>query len=749
VTFSRASCAWLLAFALAAPALVEGAPQTTATGEVRGRVADPSGLVVPGASVSIVNPESGAVKLATTGDDGTFTITGLAPGTYRVRAELGGFSTAEKDRVVVAAGAPVEVALVLAVLPYGETVVVTGGRREELVRYTPAAISVIGSDEIQATPVQNYADLLRSTPGVNVIQFSARDVQFTARGAASQSSNKTLALVDGRPAYQPYYGMIIWDLLGVDFDEIKQVEVMRGPGSALWGTNALTGVVNIITRDPDEDLGTHVRLGAGSLDTADVGLRHAGLRGRLGYKLSASFFTQQAWERPSALPDGTPLPTYPNQGADRVSGSARLDFKQNANTLWRADAGYASAGGGIVTVVGPQEARPMRQGFGRLLFERDTTRVGVSFDAHYAKVASLLSPNVVTFSYQSLQVEAEHRFVLPRQVITLGGSGRFHHFDINVAPNQHTRQEAGLVADTEIFVSDAVRVRAGGRLDWFTSFGTAFSPRIGLVVEPIKGHTFRAAYNRAYVAPSFLENFLLFETGTVVGLPTGPFALPFLAKGNEDLDPLTDQAVEVGYTGVIGGRATVSVSLYRNKTKGEITLVPTEFYSPVSPPPGWPLPVDVLAGLPLPKVLTEANLGEVIDAGIETSIDARLSPGLSMFANYSFQRTPDVADDVPILLNVPARHRVNAGITASRGRLFGTLAVSSASRAFWADVQPYTGWTPAYTMTNATAGVRFRAGRSDGSLSVKAINIGDQQVRQHIFGDVLRRRVSVELRVSF
>jgi outer membrane receptor protein involved in Fe transport len=346
-------------------------------------------------------------------------------------------------------------------------------------------------------------------------------------------------------------------------------------------------------------------------------------------------------------------------------------------------------------------------------------------------------------------VEVEHRFVRPRHVITLAGVGRFHHFDINVTPNQNTRQELGVVGDAEIFVTDDVRLRAGARFDWFSSFGSTVSPRIGLVVEPVKGHTFRAAYNRAYVAPSFLENYLYFPTTTVIGLPTGPYSLPFLAVGNEDLDPLKDEAVEVGYTGVIAGRATVSVSLYRNKTKGEVTLVPTEFYTPESPPAGWPLPVEFLAALPpLPKVLTQTNLGEFVDAGIETSFDMRWSPGVSMFVNHSFQH-PDSVADLPIQVNVAPRHRVNAGINASRGRFFGSLSVSSATRAFWADVQPYSGYTKGYSLVNGSAGVRFATRRGDGSVALKVVNVGDSEIRQHIFGDILRRRGTVELRFSF
>jgi hypothetical protein len=159
--------------------------------------------------------------------------------------------------------------------------------------------------------------------------------------------------------------------------------------------------------------------------------------------------------------------------------------------------------------------------------------------------------------------------------------------------------------------------------------------------------------------------------------------------------------------------------------------------------------VEALAGIPLPKVLTELNLGRVIDAGIETSLDARLATGLSMYVNHSFQKTPDVSDDTPILLNVPARHRFNAGVSASRGRYFGSLSLSTASRAFWADIQPYTGWTERFTLINGTAGVRFPMRGGDGSLALKVVNVGDDEIRQHIFGDLLKRRVSVELRLKF
>jgi outer membrane receptor protein involved in Fe transport len=334
-------------------------------------------------------------------------------------------------------------------------------------------------------------------------------------------------------------------------------------------------------------------------------------------------------------------------------------------------------------------------------------------------------------------------------VLTLSGSFRFNHFDINVVPDQHVRNEAGFVADDDILLSDAFRLRLGGRFDWFSSFGATVSPRLGFTYEPVTHQVFRASYNRAYVAPSFLENYFYYPTETVIGLPTGPYALPFVSQGNQDLDPLTLDAFEVGYTGMVGSRATFGAAFYRNRTKGIITLVPTELYTPGDPPPGWPLPPEALAAIPLPKTLTEMNLGEIKDRGFELSADVQLPAGLSMYANYSLQTEPRPTDELPIQINIPSRHRVNVGAAYSRGRYFGTLSVAVASRAFWADVQPFSGYTDGYALVNGGAGVRLWTGRSALELSVKAIDIGNQAIRQHIFSDVLRRRVVAQARIDF
>src|SRR5687768_3031533 len=149
---------------------------------------------------------------------------------------------------------------------YEETVVVSASRTEEKLINAPATVSVIGAQTIQSAPTQNFAELLRTVPGMNITHVSARDINVTSRGATGTLATGQLALLDGRSLYQDFFGFVMWDFLPVNLNEIKQVEVIRGPASAVWGANALNGVVNVITKSPREMPGTSVTTGIGTFD---------------------------------------------------------------------------------------------------------------------------------------------------------------------------------------------------------------------------------------------------------------------------------------------------------------------------------------------------------------------------------------------------------------------------------------------------------------------------------------------------
>src|SRR6186997_3380925 len=148
---------------------------------------------------------------------------------------------------------------------YEEQVVVTATKVEQQLVNAPATVSVVTADVIASTPATNYAELFKSVPGVNISQTSARDFNITMRGATSTLATSTLALLDGRSIYLDFFGFVAWDLLPVNPNELKQIEVVRGPGSAVWGANAMNGVVNFISKTPRELNGNSATMTFGTL----------------------------------------------------------------------------------------------------------------------------------------------------------------------------------------------------------------------------------------------------------------------------------------------------------------------------------------------------------------------------------------------------------------------------------------------------------------------------------------------------
>jgi outer membrane receptor protein involved in Fe transport len=722
--------------------------QGAAGGAIGGIAQDESGGVLPGVTVTATANGGGPTSSTVTSSDGRYSIT-VAPGTYVVSAELSGFAPFSSAPIAVAPAASATLDVTLKLPTYGDTVVVTGSRAPESLRTAPVAVTVLRSAEIANTSATNYSDLLRSVPGVNAIELSARDVQIVTRGATGRNARSTLALLDGRSVYQDYFGMVLWDLLPVGLDDVKQIEVARGPGSAIWGANALTGTINIITRSPREMLGTRAKVGIGERTTREVGLSHAAESGRLAYRVSGSYYNQARWERPSATPDGTPLPPYQSLGTTQYKADARLDFDQSEDAKWRVDAGYADSDGLILVAPGPYDAAPMRQTYGSVEYGRGNASFTAMTSIHTAHYTGLLTTDTASISSQSLQLDAkDSRVVRGRHLFVYGGTFKHSHFDLSFVPDVNHRDEAGAFVTDDVHLTEQVRLTAGARLDWFDTFGTFASPRLGIRFEPSHGQTVRLTYNRAYVAPSTVESFANFSSSIDIPLGVAVFPVPITTVGNQDLGPQTIDAFEVGYSGLVGKRMTVNASVYHQRSNGVINLMTAELYSSSDPPPGWPLPPAVLDGLTLPKLFQWGSAGNLSESGVETGVDWPIAAGFSASANYSFQSRPDVTGvdgGAPPPVNIPPHHRANFSLSGSRHRFVGSLTVSYTDRAFWTDVLAIQGWTDRVWLVGATAGVNFKGDRA--TWSIKGTNLTDRNVQQHIFGDLVRRRVMTELRV--
>lgn len=676
---------------------------------------------------------------------------------------------------------------------YEEQVVVTASRSEETLVNAPAAVSVITASKIQHSPAANMGDLLRSVPGVNVTQVSARDINITARGATSTLATSQLALVDGRSIYLDFFGMVMWDLVPSNVNEIRQIEVIRGPASAVWGANAMTGVVNVITKTPRElaaqGKGTAMTMtfggfdrtvgssnpGAGSLFSIN-GSHARAVNDRVAFKVSAGYLTQDPLARPTGtIPNSfrTPYPPFANTGTQQPKVDARLDYDlANGGGTVSVSGGYAGTEGIIHSGIGPFD---IRQGSGLTYFSgrytKGARRVAFFTNLLHGDAANLLtvSPNGqrlgLLFDTKTFDIEAGDTTVVgKRHVFTYGGNYRRNTFDISIAPDGRDRNEGGAYVQDEVFLSEMFRWVIGGRVDKFSSIQNAvFSPRTTLLFKPERNQTVRVSVNRAFRAPSFVNNNIStalinqLNLGSINPLLAGQvYNFPITATGNTNLKQETMTAIELGYTGVVRNRATLTAAVYWNTTDNAIFFSQATRYTAAAPPPRWPLPPVVLellaaqtGGAGLPSSFTYKNLGTVKDKGIELGIDASLNRYVNVFTNYSYQWQPIAEGFALSEINIAPRNRFNAGFDFGYKRWLGNMNVSYTGDAFWQDVldSRYSGTTDPYTTVNGTVGVKWFDNRVTTSLKVN--NLGNRTVLQHIFGDVMRRQIVGEVRVGF
>jgi outer membrane receptor protein involved in Fe transport len=680
---------------------------------------------------------------------------------------------------------------------YEEQVVVTASKTEEQLINAPAAVSVVSSEAIQNSPATNIGDLLRAVPGVNVTQVSARDVNLTSRGATSTLSTSQLALVDGRSVYLDFFGMVMWDLVPTNPDEIRQIEVIRGPASAIWGANAMNGVVNVLTKTPREmatqGRATSLTIGVGTFDRNVTGRdmdsgslfyvngSHAeAVNGKWAYRLGAGYFTQDPLPRPlGTIPNrfNTPYPSFQNEGTKQPKFDARVDYDvANNGGSVTFEGGVAGTQGLIYSGIGPFNiSSDSRMGYFTTRYQKGGRRVAFFTNLLNGNASNLLAfgingrPLPLDFDTKTFDVEANDvKAIGTTHVLSYGGNFRRNTFDISLAPTGDNRSEGGGYLQDEIFLNNYFRWVVGARVDKFSSIDdAAFSPRTTLLMKPNAANTFRLSLNRAFRAPSFINNHIQtailnqVDLRALAPLPSlSPFTFPITAVGNPDLEPETMTAFEIGYTGVVGNRASVTASVYWNNTKNGIYFTPVNVYTALNPPPGWPLPpatLTALAILPTPVILpsryTYLNFGKVKDKGIELGVDAAANRYVNVFANYSYQWMP-IAEGLPAGttiedLNWPPKNRFNTGFNFSYARYLGNLTVSYTDKAFWQDVLDarYAGFTDPFTTLNGAFGVRWRGDRV--VTSIKMNNIGNEEVQQHIFGDIIRRQVIGEARVTF
>ena len=256
------------------------------TGRITGMVTASGGRPLVDALISV----SGASLSGATRFDGSYLIPGVKPGTYTLVFRRIGFAPKTVPGVAVTAGADAKVdAELTAGAQQVADIVVSASRQVEKITDAPATITRLDAEDLSNASGNGINGALKKVKGIDFIQVGMTAVAINARGFNSSFNNRMLQMEDGRVAQLGENGLPIGSFSPIPRVDIAGVEVLVGPGSALYGPDASNGVVYVESKDPRQYKGTTIELTAGNRGFLDLQGRYAGVSGRWGYKVAANY----------------------------------------------------------------------------------------------------------------------------------------------------------------------------------------------------------------------------------------------------------------------------------------------------------------------------------------------------------------------------------------------------------------------------------------------------------------------------
>ncbi|HEY7611732.1 MAG TPA: TonB-dependent receptor [Gemmatimonadales bacterium] len=519
----------------------------TVTGTVT-RAAD--GGALSSVSVSV----AGAGISTITGADGRYTLRRVPAGQQTIVFRWLGYAPTDVP-VVVEAGRSVtaDAALEAVVVSLGEIVVEGASRGPERIVEAPAAISVVPQEQLQSVAITGQAPMaLQSVPGVDIVQSGVNDFNVNARGFNSTLNRRVLTLQDGRDLAIAFLGAQEWNGMTQSTDDLGKVEMVRGPGSALYGANAFSGVINITTPEAREVVGNKLTVAGGELETFRVDGRHASLLadGRIGVRLNGGYNRSDTWSRSRTERDGTslqeeyadatdePVPftvealPLKGQTADPVTGvvsgdrdplrnvygSGRVDYYLDNGSVFTLDGGAARVENEIfVTGIGRVQVDEAIKPYARAAFAAERFNVFGYWNSRTSLEPQFSLTSGLPLEERSdiFHVEGQNNwnFNQDRGRVVYGASYRNTKVNtsgtlMNLANDDRSDDLYSAYGQVEYRITPQVRLVGAARFDDGDLIDGQFSPKGAVVFSPNENHSFRFSVNRAFQTPNYSEFFL-------------------------------------------------------------------------------------------------------------------------------------------------------------------------------------------------------------------------------------------------
>lgn len=424
------------------------------------------------------------------------------------------------------------------------------GRSEKLSE-AASAIQVITQDEIRRSGATSLPEALRLASNLEVAQIDSHQWAISARGFNSTTSNKLLVLIDGRTVYTPLYAGVFWDMQDTLLEDIERIEVISGPGTTLWGANAVNGVINITTKRAADTQGALVTAAAGNELRGFGGLRYGGaLTETTHYRVYTKYFDRDD----STLPNGSDIAT----DWRFAQAGFRLD-----GTLSERDA-FTVQGDGY----GGQIAQPAPDNinvsggnllgrWSRTLSPQSDIKLQTYFDRTHRRIPASITEDLDTYD-----IDFQHRLPIGQRHDIVWGLGyRFINDRIKnpatlgfLPPNVTRQWFSAFVQDSIALLADTVNLTLGSKLEHNEYTGFEFQPSVRLAWRVNENHTLWSAISRAVRTPSRID-------GEFYAPSSPPFTL---LQGNPNFESEKLTSYELGLRTQSLERFTAALSTFYN-----------------------------------------------------------------------------------------------------------------------------------------------------------------------------------------
>src|SRR2546422_6275017 len=422
-------------------------------------------------------------------------------------------------------------------------------RHEQPISQAPSNVYVITDEDIRQSGAIDLPTVLRRIPGMEVMQTTGAEFNVSVRGDNQTVANKLLVMVDGRSIYLDFQGNVYWKLIPVTLPEIKRIEVLKGPASAVYGFNAFDGVINIITKSPEEMKGTTLQFGGGEFGTISSAAIHAGTVGKFGYRLSVGRDQNQQWRNRDSLAFRSHKFNVQTEYA--LSSESKLSVSGGLVDSNRFD--------GPFTGTTATESTPAL-GYAHAVYERPNLFVRAFWNSWDDTVLLLPNPILegflqvtdrnfnrnVKYRANTYNIEAQHSLELGAAHRWIYGINyRLNTLSGDIVDGYGHENRLGFYLQDEWKATQTLTLVAGARYDLETFVHSTVSPRVALLYRPAPDHTFRLGFSVAYRPPTLVET--LYDARVQITLP--PPSPIIVTHGSTNLSPEQIESYEAGYQG--------------------------------------------------------------------------------------------------------------------------------------------------------------------------------------------------------